>query len=63
MNVLFKLCTLCSLFYLIYSMLLYANMIMVIPKQCMTNVSNNLSLIVLIIFALQTKCGFFLYGH
>lgn len=49
--ILFKLCTLCTLFYLIYSVLLYANMIMAIPKQCMTNVSINLYLIVLFIFA------------
>jgi len=40
--ILFKLCTLCTLFYLIYSMLLYVNMIMELPKQCMTNVSINL---------------------
>lgn len=48
--ILFKLCTLCTLFYFIYSMLLYVNMIMAIPKQCMTNVSINLFIKVLFIF-------------
>jgi len=59
---LFKLCTLCTLFYFIYSMLLYANMIMAIPKQCMTNVSINLILRVIYI-CLKINVGYFLNSH
>lgn len=51
---LFKLCTQCTLFYFIYSTLLYANMIMAIPKQCMTNVSINLILSHL--YLLKNEC-------
>jgi len=58
----FKLCTLCTLFYFIYSMLLYANMIMAIPKLCMTNVSINLILRVINI-SLKMNVGYFLNSY
>lgn len=61
---LFKLCTLCTLFYFIYSMLLYAKMTMAIPKQCMTNVSINLFLILSFIYiCLIIKVDYFLNSH